>query len=322
MLCLCSLCGIEDSVDFSLVDSIWAQKPVGHLCSRIGHYKLSDRSFYCLRTMLPDEIIDAYTYLLSSSQENKRVYHVSCSVMTAIFNGNAELHQYLSEVPKLDDFDVICGALNEGSSHWCLIYIMPKDQVLFYLNPLGESFSRLQRIEEKWKDLLFGRENIGIVESPTEWFVHTKEHARQTDSTSCGVLVLKFLECMLTGADIQTDTSARGILYCRKYVGQILLKNSDDLDIYCRHCYTKESQERGALVRCRLCKENKYFHATCGCSLHPAVQENNDQSQNQNKDSLEYNLRKDPQKICNMSEVKKARHISRPVINRQCILAL
>uniref|UniRef100_A0A8W8IS37 SWIM-type domain-containing protein n=1 Tax=Magallana gigas TaxID=29159 RepID=A0A8W8IS37_MAGGI len=67
------------AVDNSLVEDIWAQKPVGHLCSKIGPYKLSDRSFYCLKTMLPDE------------------------------------------VPKLDDFDVLCGAVNEGSCHWCLV---------------------------------------------------------------------------------------------------------------------------------------------------------------------------------------------------------
>lgn len=60
-------------------------------------------------------------YLLSASHESKKIYHVNCTIMTALFQGNAELHNYLSEVPKLDEFDVICGALNEGSCHWTLI---------------------------------------------------------------------------------------------------------------------------------------------------------------------------------------------------------
>lgn len=281
------------AVDNSLVEDIWAQKPVGHLCSKIGPYKLSDRSFYCLKTMLPDEIIDAYTYLLASSQESKHVYHINCTLMTAIFNGNAELHNYLAEVPKLDDFDVLCGAVNEGSCHWCLVYIMPKDQILYYLNPLGESSYRLLRIEEKWKNLLFGRENLGISENPTEWFVHSKKHARQTDSTSCGVFVLKFLECMLAGEEnLDIDITGR-ILDTRKSIGQVLLKNSDDLEQYCRYCYTKESEERGTLVCCRQCTGSKYFHVKCECSLHPAAKGNN----GQNNSSMEYQLRKNPTKI-------------------------
>lgn len=46
-----------------------------------------------------------------------------------------------------------------------------------------------------FRNLLFGRENLGISENPTEWFVHSKKHARQTDSTSCGVFVLKVFYC-------------------------------------------------------------------------------------------------------------------------------
>lgn len=33
----------------------------------------------------------------------------------------SNLSYFLLKVPKLDDFDVLCGAVNEGSCHWCLV---------------------------------------------------------------------------------------------------------------------------------------------------------------------------------------------------------
>lgn len=41
------------------------------------------------------------------------------------------------------------------------------------------------------REFLFDREDLGIEELTLEWFVHTKEHNKKRDSTSCGVIVLK-----------------------------------------------------------------------------------------------------------------------------------
>lgn len=127
---------------------------------------------------------------------------------------------------------------------------------------------------------------------------------------------------MLAGDEnLDIDISGR-ILDTRKSIGLVLLKNSDDLEQYCRNCYTKESEERGTLVCCRQCTGSKYFHVKCECSLHPAAKGNN----GQNNSSMEYKLRKNPTKVYMYpkSTVKKlARYfISRTVIGQQSFMAL
>lgn len=70
----------------------------------------------------------------------------------------------------------------------CITNFIVHVHILVYLPTLPHFF----------RNLLFGRENLGISENPTEWFVHSKKHARQTDSTSCGVFVLKVFYCGIT----------------------------------------------------------------------------------------------------------------------------
>lgn len=94
----------------------------------------------------------------------------------------------------------------------------------------------------------FGRENLGIEESTTEWFVHPKKHPRQRDSTSCGVIVLKVLERLLQDEDLDIDIQKGEMMRARENIGQVLLKNSDDFDCNCSHCFTKETTTKESLT--------------------------------------------------------------------------
>ncbi|KAL5008843.1 hypothetical protein ScPMuIL_014424 [Solemya velum] len=80
---------------------------------------------------------NAYFHLLSVKAEN-RVLHVDCVVITAIFTGHIQRSGLLQN-EKLEDYEAILGAVNEGGNHWTLVIIHPKERTILYLNPLGET---------------------------------------------------------------------------------------------------------------------------------------------------------------------------------------
>ncbi|KAH3707107.1 hypothetical protein DPMN_066503 [Dreissena polymorpha] len=99
--------------------------------------------------------------------------------------------KYLSEVQILE-YDHLVGAVNEGGFHWSLIVVQPKDNKVLYINPMGEQNVSQQQILQQWIKFVHIRRLSSIdMGGPIHWNILCPRHAKQSDSISCGVYVLK-----------------------------------------------------------------------------------------------------------------------------------
>ncbi|KAH3843160.1 hypothetical protein DPMN_116669 [Dreissena polymorpha] len=135
--------------------------------------------------------MDACLHLLCLPLDGS-VLHVASTVWTAIFLGqDPDKHRYLSEVQILE-YDHLVGAVNEGGFHWSLIVVQPKDNKVLYINPMGEQNVSQQQILQQWIKFVHIRRLSSIdMGGPIHWNILCPRHAKQSDSISCGVYVLK-----------------------------------------------------------------------------------------------------------------------------------
>ncbi|XP_052216888.1 uncharacterized protein LOC127834853 [Dreissena polymorpha] len=186
---------MEDEIDRVLFD-IWDHPETREQILKVGSFTVWNNSFHFLKTMLPDEIMDAFLHLLCLPLDGS--LHVASTVWTAIFLGqDPDKHRYLSEVQILE-YDHLVGAVNEGGFHWSLIVVQPKDNKVLYINPMGEQNVSQQQILQHWIKFVHIRRSSSIdMGGPTHWNILCPRHAKQSDSISCGVYVLKVMESVI-----------------------------------------------------------------------------------------------------------------------------
>ncbi|KAL5019429.1 hypothetical protein ScPMuIL_003487 [Solemya velum] len=191
-------------------------------CGAVGPYTLYPTSFASIRTLVTDEVIDAYLHLITQNRGD--IYHINCVVMTSIFcgRGNIHLHSLLQQV-NIDNYTEILGAINEGGNHWSLVIIRPTQKILLYLNPMGEILDSKQKLLQNWYAFLKLREEAGVQAAFGSWSIDTLPHCCQIDGSSCGIYVLKFAENYLLGNTLTVNWTKFDLIKIREEVSSVLL---------------------------------------------------------------------------------------------------
>ncbi|KAL5015441.1 hypothetical protein ScPMuIL_009711 [Solemya velum] len=211
-----------------VVDECWHPKYLtqGTVLARIGPYAIDDASIRHLRGAISDEVIDAYFHLLSVKAEN-RVLHVDCVVITAIFTGHIQRSGLLQN-EKLEDYEAILGAVNEGGNHWTLVIIHPKERTILYLNPLGETHISEQKMLQNWYYFLREREMAGLNLIPVgTWSLRSPQHAKQADGISCGIYVIQLAENYLKKQSLLFKWTREDIITRRREIARYLLSQTE-----------------------------------------------------------------------------------------------
>ncbi|KAK7158514.1 hypothetical protein R3I94_004975 [Phoxinus phoxinus] len=84
--------------------------------------------------------------------------------------------------------------------------MIPKEQRVLYLDPLGERQPDLKRCQEVTRSFM-NEKGIHV----STWACDTLPHPHQKDSSSCGAFVLKFAECMLEKKPVLFSTSTTSV---------------------------------------------------------------------------------------------------------------
>uniref|UniRef100_A0AAZ1XXP0 Integrase catalytic domain-containing protein n=1 Tax=Oreochromis aureus TaxID=47969 RepID=A0AAZ1XXP0_OREAU len=171
----------------SAVKWLWAAKDTGRVEAVVGPYKLYDSSFRTLEDSgwLSDEVIDAYLHCLIRKQKEP-VYQLSCVVATSLFSGKFKCVTKMLFPAE----DIWLCPLNFGA-HWILVVVKISSRSVLLLDPLGNEGCYERKIMRNWRNFLKMK---GKEESRVDWKMETLPHSKQMDSSSCGVLVLKFAE--------------------------------------------------------------------------------------------------------------------------------
>jgi Ulp1 family protease len=90
-----------------------------------------------------------------------------------------------------DNYLVVLVPFNSGD-HWELSVVFPADRNVTYLNPLGELDATRKTILNGWRRFFNSRAKSEMKYSNRgEWTDKVIAHAKQLDSHSCGIHVVK-----------------------------------------------------------------------------------------------------------------------------------
>ncbi|XP_034058266.1 uncharacterized protein LOC117537228 isoform X1 [Gymnodraco acuticeps] len=149
---------------------------------------------------------------------------------------------------------VIVGIVNENH-HWMLVVMYPHEKKTLFLDPLGEGKGKTKVCLQSTRAFMRMK---GCKVS--RWTCSTLPHNRQQDSTSCGVLALKFAEKILLGESIEFETSQKAVHELRLDIATSLLRESDDLSRLCFYCGMEEQDEEHWIC-CDICQQ--WYHHQC-----------------------------------------------------------
>ncbi|XP_034095213.1 uncharacterized protein LOC117561740 isoform X2 [Gymnodraco acuticeps] len=149
---------------------------------------------------------------------------------------------------------VIVGIVNENH-HWMLVVMCPHEKKTLFLDPLGEGKGKTKVCLQSTRAFMWMK---GCKVSG--WTCSTLPHNRQQDSTSCGVLALKFAENILLGEAIEFETSQKAVHELRLDIATSLLRESDDLSRLCFYCGMEEQDEEHWIC-CDICQ--RWYHHQC-----------------------------------------------------------
>ncbi|XP_058239104.1 uncharacterized protein LOC131348300 [Hemibagrus wyckioides] len=145
----------------------------------------------------------------------------------------------------------------------CLFKIVcvTKKSILI-LDPLGKETLYERKVLRNWRNFL---KLQGRDEHSAAWQAQTLPHEEQQDSSSCGLLILKFAElCLLEGSVQDVKTSESAISLDRIEIACALLTYRGKAEDYCVVCSMLEVNAEKSMiemVQCDLC--GRWAHFEC-----------------------------------------------------------
>ncbi|XP_039462869.1 uncharacterized protein LOC120436250 isoform X1 [Oreochromis aureus] len=242
---------------FLSVKRLWAAKDTGRLESVVGSYKLFDSSFRTLQgsRWLSDEVIDAYLHRVIERRKN--AVHLLCSVVaSSLFSGQ---FRCLTKM-KFPVEDMWLCPVNFGT-HWILVIVNISAQKILLIDPMGNEGVYDRKILRNWRNFLRMRGH----EDTMEWQLHTMQHNKQQDSSSCGVLLLKFAEQYLAFGEVsEVLTTTEAVVLERMQIACTLLEHRGNAEDYCIVCSMLDADADRSMiemVQCESCQ--RWAHFAC-----------------------------------------------------------
>ncbi|XP_056290593.1 uncharacterized protein LOC130206579 isoform X2 [Pseudoliparis swirei] len=248
----------EGNQPIHAIQDIWQTK--GHiLWSKLGPYKLftTDLQNLAPGRELESEIINAYLLWVTRKIKSK-VKVIDSFEMTAIWDGTSRGLRQLDVM----EWDTLIGAVCKDH-HWTLVAMYSKEGRVMFIDPFGATLKQLKHCRDATRAFMRKRNR-----NLSRWISHTVSHPPQQDSTSCGVLVCKIAELLLTEGNIDFAVDNVGVNILRAEMASRLVDDSDNLKDLCSVCGEEDSLERDTSepsvdnwIECTLCR--RWFHWVC-----------------------------------------------------------
>ncbi|XP_047126197.1 uncharacterized protein LOC124807812 [Hydra vulgaris] len=243
-------------------------KAVMGIYSSLGGCKIYDYSLHdALNGCLSDEVVYVYLRLLASDQKKYRIEVLAPAGLLSLEElphpTDLIRRKHVNELFKLDIL-ICCVVLN---FHWKLTIIKPREKIILYINPLGETKASILKEEKKWNSYLMQR--YSVIE---KFELVTLPHALQTDNISCGVFCLKFAENYINESELALNFPLEDVIEFRKKVVHLLMERGGQRrwqDKLCRICgnergpSTQQIKKSDKWIKCANCIPNRWFHMEC-----------------------------------------------------------
>lgn len=233
----------------TVIEAIWATDWEGEehevLGEVVGNLRVVDLLSLKHGEQLNDQVINTYCRMLCT----KNVNYIDTYILTATLEGNQELS--MLERGDIEPYQLLIGCLHVNGNHWVAVGIDVVDHIFWYMDPLNFTYKPTRQMEEKvanWNNFVRSK---GIQQ---EWELRVpSDSPLQSDSTSCGVYSLEFLENLVAHEENQNfNTNAVRLQIGVKFLEALSPK------IGCHKCCWSDSS---FMWRCGICQWQ--FHRYC-----------------------------------------------------------
>ncbi|XP_061172143.1 uncharacterized protein LOC133181613 [Saccostrea echinata] len=254
--------GWDDVVLTKYIYKIWSKQRNDSvepfLLSKTCGVSINNRSLISAKSLITDEIIDAYLGIICGLSNN--FFYVPCSVISMIFHPR---HQNeVSDVLNENKGKVLLAIVNRREIHWILLVIDQRNKSLLIIDPMGETKTTCQLIFKLWINYLTQRGH-----DAEGWKIDTIHHSKQQDSVSCGVYCMKFAEGIVLNTSLHLTTQKDTVQEIRCNIMKTIINNQDeDTKNFCRRCFRHEPPnskvKRIKWVQCDGCAIS-WYHTVC-----------------------------------------------------------
>ncbi|KAG5871560.1 hypothetical protein JTB14_012827 [Gonioctena quinquepunctata] len=175
-----------------------------------------------------------------------------------IFNMTDELdNSFFLDFRILSEDSILIMPLHINRNHWCIIIIEIKNKKFLFIDPRGsESPKQADRLKNICLVFLERYNSIANTVSieTNSWEVEIKPHFKQTDTFSCGVLIVYMVEEYIRQRSLLEPVD---VIRFRTSIKTLLLKASNNMKDICMICGYKVGVENS----CRYCERS--FHNDC-----------------------------------------------------------
>ncbi|XP_067309063.1 uncharacterized protein [Pseudorasbora parva] len=166
----------------------------GRCIGKIGPYPLYMESFESLieNNQVSDEIMDAVFHLFS---RRPNVLAINNQTLGHILEGDARARSsYFTKKNIFENITEVVGPFLEDGNHWTFFHCNISDCSITYLNSLGETDVKYNKLAENWSTFAASKGLQG------PWKRVVRKHSLQQDIISCGVFTAVFAEAILGGS--------------------------------------------------------------------------------------------------------------------------
>ncbi|KAL4008563.1 hypothetical protein ACER0C_002415 [Sarotherodon galilaeus] len=146
-------------------------------------------------------------------------------------------------------------------THWILVIVNISAQKILLIDPMGNEGVYDRKILRNWRNFLRMRGH----EDTMEWQLQTMQHNKQQDSSSCGVLLLKFAEHYLAFGEVsEVLTTTEAVVLERMQIACTLLEHRGNAEDYCIVCSMLDADADRSMiemVQCESCQ--RWAHFAC-----------------------------------------------------------
>lgn len=252
--------GWDDVALTKYIQKIWSKQRNDSvepfLLSKTCGVNINNRSLISAKSLITDEIIDAYLGIICGL--SNKFFYVPCSVISMIFHPR---HQNeVADVLNENKGKVLLAIVNRREIHWILLVIDEQNKSLLIIDPMGENKTTCQLIFKLWINYLTQREH-----DAKGWKIDTIHHSKQQDSVSCGVYCMKFAEAVVLKTSLHLPNDTVQEMRCN--IMKTIINNQDeDTSNLCRRCYRhappNSKVKRIKWVQCDGCAIS-WYHAAC-----------------------------------------------------------
>uniref|UniRef100_A0A7M5TR22 Ubiquitin-like protease family profile domain-containing protein n=3 Tax=Clytia hemisphaerica TaxID=252671 RepID=A0A7M5TR22_9CNID len=234
-----------------------------------GHALFASDIKNIINHWLNDTVIDSYIkYLLENISSTA---YIESAIMHELINGSK---QYVMPPTVQDLFltDQLIGLYSVGK-HWRLLVVYPKKQIIWLIDPFGESSNIMEETKRAWEASML---RSFPSNKNKAWDIIQVEHAKQSDAISCGVICIKFAECVLRHENLPSHFHSDELMNHRQKIAVKLIElgsNGDWCTKICRICDRCDSPplskqtgikpKKWPWVCCDICSPVMWYHGHC-----------------------------------------------------------